>query len=400
LQELLSPEIQRFIREHEHDDERALVLKQKTILNVPSSLIAEQIAGRRKAKEKLPLFYRTENIIYPPGINLEQSSSEQTANFKAQILSSLSETQNSSAVDLTGGFGVDTFFLSRVFTLVDHVESNAMLQEIAQHNHAVLESTNIRYHQTTAEEFLSAASKRFSVVYIDPSRRTKNKQKTSTLDESEPNILKLQSTVFDHTDHLLIKTSPLLDIKLALKTLSFVKEMIVVSVENEARELLVLCEKDFSKEPLIRAVNLLKSGSFDSFDFLFSDETALETTFGDPLTYLYEPNASILKAGAFKSITKQFNVAKIQASTHLYTSDNVYENFPGRVFKIEARVKPNTNEVLSFFPDGKANVTTRNYPLSVDELKKKTKLKDGGEKFLIGFSGLKQKFLVVARRLK
>jgi 16S rRNA G966 N2-methylase RsmD len=400
LQELLSSEVQHFIREHEHDDERALVLKHKTIEGIRSSLIAEQIACRRKAKEKLPLYYNCENVLYPPGVNLEQSSSEQTANYKSRILADLSKNQNSSAVDLTGGFGVDTFFLSKSFSTIDYVEPNEALLKIAQHNHVLLGASSIRYHHSTAEDFLTKSSQCFDLIFIDPSRRAANKTKISSLHESEPKIITLLPKILQHTNHLLIKTSPLLDLKQALKELSFVKEVFVVSVDNDCKELLFFVEKNFAQEPRVTAVNLSKSDFFDSFNFYFSEENALAVSLGDPLTYLYEPNASILKAGAFKSIANQFKIAKIQSSTHLYTSSSFLENFPGRVFKIEARIKSNSKDLLSIFPEGKANVTTRNYPLSVAELKKKMKLKDGGEKYLIGFSGLKEKYLVAASRLK
>lgn len=407
LQDLLLPEVQKFIRDHENDDERKLVLKQKKILGIATSRIAGQIAARRKAKEKLPTYYNTQDIIYPPATNLEQSSSEQTAKFKSDIIGSLLNVPRmgdrlkprfSQGADLTGGLGIDTHFLSKLFSHFDYVEPNAGLLEIARHNHDRLKAINIFYHNTTAENFLNALDQKVDLIFIDPSRRAENK-KVFTLKDSEPDIVSLQSKVFEKSDHLLIKASPLLDIKLALKELSFVSNVFVVSVENEVKELLFLSEKGFNNEPKVTSVNLSQRHGDESFDFLLSEENTLDVKFHDPLAYLYEPNAAILKAGAFKTIAERFNINKIQSSTHFYTSDNLVENFPGRVFKIQGRVKPDPKELLQFFPDGKANVTTRNYPLSVEELKKKTKLKDGGENFLIGFSGVKEKFLVVATKV-
>ena len=407
LQDLLLPEVQKFIRDHENDDERKLVLKQKEILGIASNRIAGQIAARRKAKEKLPTYYNTQDIIYPPALNLEQSSSEQTAKFKSEIIGSLLNVPRTGdrlkqsfrqGVDLTGGLGIDTHFLSTLFSGFHYVEPSTDLLEVARHNHDRLKAINIFYHNTTAENFLNELDQKVDLIFIDPSRRAENK-KVFTLKDSEPDIVSLQSIVFEKSDHLLIKASPLLDIKLALKELSFVSNIFVVAVENEVKELLFFSERGFNKEPKVTAVNLSQRHGDESFDFLLSEENALDVNFHDPLAYLYEPNAAILKAGAFKTVAQRFNINKIQSSTHFYTSDNLIENFPGRVFKIQSRVKPDPKELLQFFPDGKANVTTRNYPLSVEELKKKTKLKDGGENFLIGFSGVKEKFLVVATKV-
>jgi hypothetical protein len=402
LKNLLTPEVQKFIREHHQDDERQLVLKHKLIEGVPSSIIAAQISGRRKAKDKLPTYYNSEGIIYPPGTNLEQTSSEQTAIFKSALISqlNLSSSRRQSlgqGVDLTGGFGIDTYFLSQRFHQFHYIEPDASLLEIARHNHIQLGAVNIEYHNVSAEEFLDPLEP-VDFIFIDPSRRTQNK-KVFTLSDSQPDIVALQKKIFAKTNHLLIKASPLLDIKLGLKELAGVKKVWIVSVENEVRELLFLCEKNFSAEPLIEAVNLSREGNAESFNFLFSEERALAVDLADPLEFLYEPNASILKAGAFKTISKQFNLFKIQTNTHLYTSDILVNDFPGRVFKIEAFIKPDPKTVRQLFPDGKANVTTRNYPLSVDELKKKTGIRDGGDQYLIAFSGVTKKFICVARRV-
>jgi 16S rRNA G966 N2-methylase RsmD len=402
VKNLLSPEIQKFIHDHEHDDERQLVLKQKEISGVPSAVIAGQIAGRRKAKEKLPLYYQTPGIVYPPTVNLEQSSSEQTARFKASMifeaLSSATTGTLQCGADLTSGFGTDAYYLSKIFSRFDAVEPDPDLLEIARHNHRLLGARNIEHHNITAEDFLARPGKKADLIFIDPSRRTAGK-KVFTLKDSEPDIVSLQSKIYEKTNRLVIKASPLFDISLALREVSFVKNVFVVAVDNEVKELLFFAEKDFEGEPVINSVNLVKQRQ-DVFAFSFAEEAAATSRFSDPLTFLYEPNAAILKAGAFKIVSENFNIAKLQASTHLYTASDLIEDFPGRIFKIEARVKPGASSVKQFFPEGKANISTRNYPLTVEELKKKTGLKDGGEKFLIGFSGVKEKFLVSASRIK
>lgn len=401
IESLFLDQVQNYIIAHEHDDERNLVLRHKEILGVPSSLIAEQIACRRKAKEKLPLYYQTPGIIYPPPLNLEQTSSEQTARFKSSLITEALAAGNKTltrAIDLTSGLGIDTWFLSRIFNHFDAVEPNLRLLAIAQHNHQQLGATNIRYHNTTAERFLEQMKESADLIFIDPSRRAANK-KVFTFADSEPDIVGLQHLIFEKTNNLVIKASPLLDISHALKALDFVKSVFAVAVDNEVKELLFFAAKNFEGEPGIHTVNLVRQRR-DSFSFSLSEEASATVNFSDPLTYLYEPNAAILKAGAFKSIAQHFNLAKIHPSTHLYTADHLTENFPGRVFATEARVKPDAKSMKPFFPEGKANITTRNYPLTVEELKKRTGLKDGGEKFLIGFSGMKEKFLVAARRIK
>lgn len=196
---------------------------------------------------------------------------------------------------------------------------------------------------------------------------------------------------------MVVKASPLLDIQAGMAQLASVKKVFAVSVNNDCKELLFFCEKGFEGTAVITAVNIPEGHTPQMFEFSFPEERAQKVEVSDPLRYLYEPNASILKAGAFKSAAARFNLKKIHVNTHLYTGEHLVDNFPGRKFLIEELVKPST--LKKYFPDGKANVTTRNYPLTPEALKKKTGLKDGGEKFLIGFSGEKKKFLAVARRL-
>lgn len=395
--ELLSPTVQDFIRSIEHEDPGTIVLKQRTIGEFPPVFLAEQVVGRRKAREKLPLYYKTNGIVFPPPINLEQCSSEATAQFKADFVQRMSLAPVDHFVDLTGGFGVDSFYFSTVFKNGDMVEPNQVLLETARHNHHQLGATSLEYHNTTAEAFLKNSG-RFDLIYIDPSRRVAGNQKVYSLTQSEPDVVALQQEIFGKTSHLLIKTSPLLDIQVALNELKNVKRIAVLSVENECKELLFFCEKGFIGEPVIEAVNVVPQRRVDTFEFQLSEERSTISAWSDPLAYLYEPNASILKAGAFRLMGTRYGLYKLQVNTHLYTSDQLVEDFPGRVFKVVSLVKPDPKSLKEFFPEGKANVMTRNYPMSVAELKKKTKLEDGGERYLIGFSGKDKKFLVVGQR--
>lgn len=391
--------VQRFILEHENQDIRNLILKNKVLLGIPTSQLMEQVATRRKAKEKLPLYYRTAGVVYPPPANFEQTSSEITARYKTDLIAGLTRAPTATGVDLTGGFGVDTFFLSQKFAKLHYVEPETSLLEIARYNHHLLGAGNIEYHAQTAEDFLRTTSESFDFIYADPSRKTAAKKKVYALTDSQPDILKLKGEIFRKTSLLVVKASPLMDIQAGIAQLSCVRKVLVVSVANECKEVLFVCEKGFNGIPSIEAINISEGNAGDSFEFTFPEERNQTISFSDPGTFLYEPNASILKAGAFKSVAAHFGLKKLQVSTHLYTGEQLIGNFPGRTFVIEALVKPDAATLKKYFPEGKANVTTRNYPLSPEALKKKTRLKDGGEKFLIGFSGEKKKFLAVARKL-
>jgi hypothetical protein len=394
---LLQQNVQDFIEQHMNDDEQQLLLRKKSIFDVPASVIAWQISGRRKARAKLPLYFNTRNIVYPPGVNLEQSSSEETAIFKASILSDALSSRNS-LVDLTGGFGIDTLFFLKIFKQVTYVEPTAELLAYARHNHQVLGAHNAEYINSKAEEFLASFAGQADCFFIDPSRRTNTNQKTFRLAECEPDVVSLLPQIFEHSKNLLVKAAPLLDLQQGLLELKVVKNIWVVSAKNEVKELLFLCKKGFEGDPLITAINL--SSGHESFSFTLSEEKTARAEFADPVQYLYEPNASILKAGAFKAIAQKFSLGKLHPSTHLYTSERLVNNFPGRIFKIEAFLKADAKFARAHFPGGKVNVLTRNYPLTPDQLKKKLKLQDGGEKYLIGCSGERKKFLLAADRIK
>lgn len=390
--------VRKYLIENENHDIRSVILKHKEILGVPTSELFGQIGARRKAKDKLPLYYQTEGIVYPPQHNLEQSSSQRTASFKADIAASVLKPDPVIA-DVTGGLGVDTYFLSQRAAKIHYIEADESLFELARHNHALLGATNIEYHHGTAENFLASATTPFDLVYADPSRKSGDKKKIFLLQESSPNIVILATEIFAKSEWLLVKASPLLDIQAGISDLPFVRKVFVVSVKNECKEVLLLSQKGYKDIPTVEAVNLTGNADVESFGFTFPEERAVSVSYNEPLTYLYEPNASILKAGAFKTVAARFLLKKIHVNTHLYTSEKFVENFPGRKFIIEGFVKPDPTVLKRFFSGGKANVATRNYPMSAEALKKMTGLMDGGDKFLIGFSGEKKKYLAAARRL-
>lgn len=361
------------------------MLKHKEVLGVPSAWIASQIKSRKKAAHKIPLYYNTKGIVYPPSLNLEQSSSEATARFKTGIVSKWI-TSYKKFCDLTGGFGIDSYFLSSLFPYCDYSEPQKDLLEIAKHNHQLLGANNIHHHNKDAVEFLSLSGKHYDLIYLDPSRRNSSNKKVFRFSDCVPDVIDLNSELYSHADRLMVKASPLLDIQQGIKDLECVYRVLVVSVDNECKELLFLCDHDFHEEAVIECYNLDKT--FSEFQFRFSEERSINVEFSDPKQYLYEPNASILKGGAFKSIALAFNLHKIQTNTHLYTSDELVGNFPGRIFKVKDNSKPE-----------KANIIVRNYPMSVEEIKKKSGIKDGGDLYFLCFSGMKKKFSLTAERL-
>lgn len=389
--------MQKYIDEHKVDDLRKIILKNKELFGIPTGVLLAQIATKRKAKEKLPLYHSTKGMIYPPPENLEQSSSQATALYKSELIKKLRDHSEFTGVDLTGGYGVDTFFISRAVQRMHYVEPDPFLLELANYSHQLLGATNIEYHQNTAGEFLNIPGK-FDFMFVDPSRKTNLKKKVYGLEDSQPNISELIHQIFARTTRLIIKASPLFDIQAGIAKIPFVSEVHVISVQNECKELLFVSEINTEGTPSIKAVNIVQGGEAQELSFDFPEEQGRVITFSEPLQYLFEPNAAILKAGAFKTVAARFQLQKIHPNTHLYTAARPVDSFPGRKFEIEALVRLDAREIKRYFPDGKANVTTRNYPLNPEALKKKTGLKDGGEKYLIGFSGHKKKFLAVARR--
>jgi len=252
---------------------------------------------------------------------MEQCSSEQTASYKSKLV------LGNSLIDLTGGFGIDSYYFSKEFKEVTYIEQNRELYDVVKQNFNNLKADNIELINATAEEFLNTTDKKADIVYIDPSRRNQN-QRVFKLDECTPNIIEFSAEIFTIADKILVKTAPLLDIKQTLKDLKNVTNIWVISVFNDCKEILYLLEKGVINEPQIHTVNLTNQNQKFSFDY--EQEQNTQVTYSEPLNYLYEPNASILKSGAFNSITEIFNLKKIAPNTHLYTSKKLIDFFPGR----------------------------------------------------------------------
>ncbi|OIQ28601.1 MAG: SAM-dependent methyltransferase [Bacteroidetes bacterium MedPE-SWsnd-G2] len=370
---ILSVEIQEFINVNINSNISNLVLKGSPFLDVPMQLLIEQIEAKKRCETKLSNWFNTPSIYYPNKLNIEQTSSEITASFKSELM------QGKSIIDLTGGFGVDCFYFSKRFNSVIHSEINPELSEIVEHNYKALGVTNIECVSGDGIEVLKTTPQNFDWIYIDPSRRHESKGKVFFLKDCLPNVPEHINMLVEKSENIMIKTSPLLDISSGLEELSYVKDIYIVAVNNEVKELLWCIKKGFEGDVKLHTCNLSSKGN-EFFSFYKNEEPSSHVQLGEPKTYLYEPNASILKSGGFKVISKAFPIDKLHLHSHLYSGDQLID-FPGRKFKI-LDVLPYSKSVLKKELPKKANVTTRNFPERVDVIRKKYKIKDGGSTYL------------------
>ncbi len=370
---ILDNEVQAFITANLNANLQRLILKGSPFKTVTIQELVNQIAAKKKAKDKLPTWFNTAEIYYPPKLSIEQTSSEITAQYKAQIV-----PKGNAFIDLTAGFGIDSFYFSKRFKQGVHCEINAELSHIVAYNYTTLGVENIRCVAQDGMRYLKESHAIFDCIYIDPSRRNSSKGKVFLLEDYEPNVLEHLDFMLDNTNVILIKVSPLLDISNVLKTLRNVAEVHCVAVQNEMKELLFYIKKGFDSAPLIKTINFDKS-KIQNFDFTWKN--TIETNYTMPQKYLYEPNSAIMKSGGFGAIAAAYVVSKLHPNSQLFTHNELLD-FPGRCFEIQAIIKPNKKAIRQLIPEGKANVTVRNFPNSVATLRKKFKLKDGGDDYL------------------
>lgn len=370
---ILHPSVQQYIQENRDINLTKLILKGSPFPDVTIQEIVQQIEGKKKTEVKLPLWFDTEKVYFPPKINLEQSSSKTTALYKSSLI------QGKNCIDLTGGFGVDSYYFSKRFEKVVHCELNASLSKITRHNNALFKSENVDTVVGDSLAYLKSSSQKFDWIYADPSRRNDTKGKVFLLKDCLPNIPEHLDFLFAHSSQIMVKKSPMLDIQNSLNELKFVKEIHVVAVRNEVKELLFLLKKDFREKICIKTINFMRQEP-QFFSFFHKDEKT--ATYAEPQRFLYEPNAAILKSGAFQQVSYQLNVHKLHQHSHLYTSEKLLKNFPGRIFHIQHQLKYDKKLLLKYLPSKKANITTRNFPETVAQIRKITKLKDGGSDYL------------------
>ncbi|MDI1324505.1 MAG: class I SAM-dependent methyltransferase [Algoriphagus sp.] len=370
-------DFQQFVQDHLNEDPALLLFRYQGKIDFDLRTAVQQISARQKVAKKLPSWASDSRIIFPPSISLEQSSSEETARFKAKNLS------GKIMIDLTGGFGVDSYFLSENFERAIYCEQQEELAEIATNNLEILAPGKFEIFKGDGLDFLEKSTLHFDLIYADPARRGKGNQKLFRLQDCEPDVVSAWELMKSKSDHILIKASPMLDISQSLTELPDIQKVHVISVKNEVKELLLEWKKgSATNEKEIEAVDLGEKEAHFSFTFL--EESEAESIFGEAENYLVEPLSAILKAGAFKSFGQRFGLKKLEKNSHLYTSASLPKEIPGRVFEVLSEIQPKKESVKKLFPSGKANVITRNYATGSEELKKKLGLKDGGKDFLIG----------------
>lgn len=383
---LLNTGIQDYISNNLDTDIVSLLLKKPVFDAVSQKELAQQIESKKKCATKLPIWFKTPGIYYPKKLHIEQSSSEITARYKAEIIS------GKTLVDLTGGFGVDSCFFARKIPEVIYCEINLELAEIVAHNFEVLGVENIEIHPSDGLSFLKDSKREFDWLYLDPSRRNERKGKVFHLSDCSPNVTQHVDLLFSSAKNILIKTAPFLDISMALKDLKNVQELHIVAVENEVKELLWVLQKDYLGKIRTQTVNFAK-GVRQTFDFMMDEERVVNNNISAPLSYLYEPNAAILKSGAFKTVGKRYGLKKLHQHTHLYTSESLRE-FPGRRFHIREQL-PFDKRHTTFLKGIQANVAVRNFPNTVAEIKNRFKIKDGGALFLFFVKNSDQKLHIL-----
>ena len=373
----ISSETLRFIEENARADVRSLALQAKKYPQVDMAMAVVQIAGRQIAEAKVPSWYHTEGLLYPKHLSMEQCSSEATAIYKAGLV------EGDSFADLTGGFGIDCSFLSRKFKQADYVERQAELCELAKHNFPLL-GLSIGVHNEDGVEYLKQMQP-VDCLFLDPARRDGHGGKTVAIADCEPDVSALEDLLVEKAKKVMVKLSPMLDLSLALKHLKYVREVHIVSVNNECKELLLILQKEFaSMDITIHCEHIVNASEHQSFSFTQEQERTSDCPLATEVgAYLYEPNASILKAGAYRSLTQTYACKKLHASSHLYTSEQFVEDFPGRRFHVEAVSSFGKKELKEFLQGmEKANLTIRNFPSSVADLRKRLKLKEGGEDYV------------------
>ncbi len=398
---------QEYIKLHRKDDVYKLALA-KTPEGVDLQYALQQISAYQILTKKVPSWAECDELIFPRQLSLEQSSSELTARYKAELIRDFMGNKPFSHIDLTGGMGIDCYFIAQYTQNSHYVELNPELCQIAQHNFTHL-NPNISVHNTTAEDFLNQITEyriqsttnsslltphSSLLIYLDPARRGNHGEKLVSISDCQPDVATLLPRMFELTDKVVVKLSPMLDITRAINELNHIEKLYVISVGNECKELLLFINKNYTEETEICAVNLNSQQSIPHSSSLTPNSSLLTGTlsYESALTipyalevgkYLYEPYAAHLKSGLYKTMAEKYRVSKLHQHSHLYTSEELNSDFPGRRFSITEIVPFNKKTIKSFFKNHpKANITTRNFPLSVSELRTQYKIKDGGETYI------------------
>ena len=412
---MLNEATRQFVCQHSDDDVRRLALQAHATPDVDLPMALDQIRGRQTARQKLPSWAAIDGIVFPPHLSMEQCSSEQTAQYKAQLLVRLLQSdfamesvKNAHFIDLTGGFGVDFVAMAQAvsnfseqenFSQNDHpnrfiyVERNEHLCALARHNFPLLGLPNVEIVCDTAENFLENPSSlhtpRSSIIFLDPARRDAHGQRTYALADCTPNVLELRDELFKNADFIVLKLSPMLDWHRTVEELKTVSEVHIVSVANECKELLLVLRKKVQKTRIF-CVNDQQKFSYE----VENDEKTVpcieKTASLSEKKYLYIPNSSVMKAGCFAELCDRFHLAALAPNSHLFVktdesepSDTKNDDFPGKIFQISAISSMNKRDLRENLQGiDRANIATRNFPMKPEELRRRLKIKEGGDNYI------------------
>lgn len=375
---LLNIKVQDYINANLNTDLHALLLKKSPFPDISMHEIVQQIKGKQVAQKKFP-FLLKQGIIFPPQLNVEQSSSEKTAQYKSRLL------EGEKFIDLTTGFGIDAYHLSENFKEITLIEQNPDLLEIVRNNWNVL-GKKATFVNQKLEDFLEENKEVFDVVYLDPARRDSNKNKVFLLEDLSPDILAIQKRLLSSAQKVVIKLSPLIDLKYLVSVLPNIFRIDIIAVKNDVKEVVVFLSGQKNDTISCHCVNLESDDPV--FEFTVGDEENAHAEYGEPEKYIYIPNNAILKAGIFNLISCKNGLKKLHPNTHIYTSDSQINDFPGRVFEMEIVDAKKIQKKSQY------NIISKNYPLKPEEIKKKYSLKDGGEKYLIFTQSKKGKIIL------
>lgn len=390
----LNESLQEFIWQNRQSDPHQIALSAKKHPGIPVAEAAAQIQALQKIREKIPSWYRS-GIEFPPSLSIEQASSEAAAQFKSGLFS------GKIVADLTGGLGIDASYFARRFNALIYVEQNPELCRLARQNFGLLGIQNVHFENRDAIDFLHHSPEHFDLIYLDPARRDDRKGKVFQLEDCTPNILNIKDLLLEKSSEVLLKTAPLLDLHLAVTQLGSVAGIWIVATGGECREVLYWLKKDAPpvEQIPIQAV-AIQGDNMQTYTFNWAEEKVAQVDVSRPQQYLYEPNAAVMKAGAFRSFGARFGLSKLHPNTHLYTSNEIKANVPARIFRIEEVCKYDKKAVRVVVPEGKAHIACRNFPDPTETVRKKLGLADGGDVYLFATSGPDlERFILVCRKI-
>jgi hypothetical protein len=393
FEELTKPEVSRFIEKNINKSIPDLILKGSPFQHIDIKDIVNQIIGKKKAKKKLPRWYKNEKVVYPPMLNLEQTSSEITALHKSKLVSG----QN--LLDMTGGFGIDSYYFSKKVNTLIYTELNPELCKIVKHNIKVFKVDNFEITNEDSIDLLQKNSQVYNWIYIDPSRRNEN-TKVFQLKDSLPNIIDHLKVIEEKSEKLMLKTSPMYDLDMGYKELIGVKEVHIISVKNEVKELLWIIDWRKQNSKIIKIFNYQTK---KKYSYISIDKNKIELD-GIELSvcckYLYEFDSGIMKSGINDMIGIRYNLKKLEQHTNLYTSDKRILSIPGKIYKVKTIESINYKKIRKVIKGNQVNLISKNFQLNTDELQKKLKCTIGGKSdYLIFAKTIEGNRVIEATRL-